>query len=112
MQTTEVITQQQVYFEREQYEEEEDHGQENGGAYEEEYYQDHEDGEEPLLYVDVNLGQNKTRIALYQRSNPQRVAEQFVREHGLDMNILENLTNLLTEQLTNALQGMEEEEAN
>ena len=67
MQTTEVITQQQVFFEREQYQEEVDYGQENGDAYEKEYYQDHEDGEEPLLYVDVNLGLNKTRIVPYQR---------------------------------------------
>lgn len=56
---------------------------------------DHDEGEEPLLYVDVNLGQDKTRIALYQRSNPDKVAAKFVEEHGLDSNILENLTNLL-----------------
>lgn len=58
---------------------------------------DHDDGEEPLLYVDVNLGSDKTRIALYQRSNPEKVAQKFVQEHGLDANILDNLTNLLSE---------------
>jgi hypothetical protein len=36
--------------------------------------EDHDHDEEPLLYVDVNLGKDKTRIALYQRSNPERVA--------------------------------------
>ena len=46
-----------------------------------------------MLYVDVNLGGNdKTRIALYQNSNPERVARKFVRELGLDETILENLT--------------------
>lgn len=63
-----------------------------------------------MLYVDVNLGSDKTRIALYQRSNPEKVAQRFVQEHGLDMNILANLTNLLSEQLASALQGIEEEE--
>lgn len=68
-------------------------------------------GEEPLLYVDVNLGQeDKTRIALYGRSNPERVARRFVKEHGLDDNILENLTNLLKEQLASALTNINEEE--
>jgi hypothetical protein len=58
----------------------------------------------------VNLGQDKTRIALYQRSNPEKVARKFVREHGLDQNILENLTNLLKEQLASALTNINEEE--
>jgi hypothetical protein len=71
---------------------------------------DHEEGEEPLLYVDVNLGSTKTRIALYQKSDPERVAIKFVQEHGLDRNILDNLTNLLREQLATALHGIDEEE--
>ena len=58
----------------------------------------------------MNLGQDKTRIALYQRSNPEKVARKFVREHGLDQNILENLTNLLKEQLASALTNINEEE--
>ncbi|CDW73762.1 UNKNOWN [Stylonychia lemnae] len=73
--------------------------------------QDHEHGEEPLLYVDVNLGKEKTRIALYQRSNPELVAQRFLVEHGLDSNILDNLTNLLREQLQNALTNIDEEDA-
>jgi hypothetical protein len=40
---------------------------------------------EPLLYVDVNFGGNeKTRIALYEKSNPEKVAKKFVKKHGLD----------------------------
>jgi hypothetical protein len=48
--------------------------------------------------VDVNLGEGaKTRIALFENSNPDKVARRFVRENNLDSNILENLTNLLKE---------------
>ncbi len=64
---------------------------------------DHDEGEEPLLYVDVNLGHEKERIALYERSKPEQVARKFVREKGLDENILENLVNMLQEQMANAL---------
>lgn len=40
---------------------------------------------EPLLYVDVNFGGNdKTRIALFEKSNPEKVARKFVKQHGLD----------------------------
>ena len=60
--------------------------------------------------MDVNLGNAKTRIALYEKSNPEQVALKFVREHGLDDNILENLTNLLKEQLQKALTNIDEEE--
>ncbi len=71
---------------------------------------DHLENEEPLLYVDVNLGQEKTRIALYERSNPEKVAKKFVKKQGLDDKILENLTNLLKEQLASALTNINEEE--
>lgn len=40
---------------------------------------------EPLLYVDVNFGgSDKTRIALFEKSNPEKVARKFVKKHGLD----------------------------
>lgn len=75
------------------------------------YEEDHQEGEEPLLFVDVNLGmQEKTRIALYEKSNPEKVAKKFVKENGLDKNILENLTNLLKEQMASALTNINEEE--
>jgi len=60
--------------------------------------------------VDVNLGQDKTRIALFEKSNPEKVAKRFVKQHGLDNNILENLTNLLKEQMASALTNINEEE--
>lgn len=58
----------------------------------------------------MNLGTDKTRIALYERSDPVKVAKRFVKSHGLDDNILENLINLLKEQLASALTNIEEEE--
>jgi len=42
-----------------------------------------EDGE-PLLYVDVNFGNEKTRIALFEKSDPEKVAKDFVEKHRLD----------------------------
>ena len=76
------------------------------GASEEEKFEG-----EPLLYVDVNFGGNeKTRIALYEKSNPEKVAKDFVKKHGLDSQIMQNLTNLLKEQLASALTNIDEEE--
>ena len=68
-----------------------------------------EDGE-PLLYVDVNFGNEKTRIALFEKSDPEKVAKDFVEKHRLDAQIMKNLTNLLREQLAKALSNIEEEE--
>lgn len=60
----------------------------------------------------MNLGETngKTRIALYQKSNPEKVARRFVSQNGLDEHILENLISLLKEQLQNALTNIYEEE--
>lgn len=66
---------------------------------------------EPLLYVDVNFGTNeKTRIALYEKSDPEKVAKKFVKKHGLDSQIQTNLVALLKEQLASALTNIEEEQ--
>ena len=71
---------------------------------EEEQKKEEEESEEerfegdPLLYVDVNFGtEEKTRIALYEKSNPVKVAKRFVKEHGLDSTIMDNLVALLKE---------------
>jgi hypothetical protein len=58
----------------------------------------------------VNLGTDKTRIALYQNSNPEVIAKKFAQTHGLDQTITTNLTNLLKEQLASALTNIDEEE--
>lgn len=66
--------------------------------------------EEPLLYVDVNLGTGKSpatqRIALYANSNPNKVAKAFAKANNIDNNIRENLASLLREQLESALPGV------
>lgn len=37
----------------------------------------------PLLYVDVNLGANRTeRIVVYEGDESEELAERFVQEHG------------------------------
>lgn len=43
----------------------------DGGAYSDESI---DESQEPLLYVDVNLGSTKTRIALFEKSKPEKVA--------------------------------------
>jgi hypothetical protein len=70
---------------------------------------DEAQGREPLLFVDVNLGQTKTRIALYEKSKPERVAAKFVRDNNLDVQVQESLTTLLRQQLHNALANIDEE---
>lgn len=39
-----------------------------------------------MVFVDVNFGasQEKTRIALFANSDPEKVARRFVRKHNLD----------------------------
>ena len=51
---------------------------------------------DPLLYVDINFGGNdKRRIALYEKSNPERVATLFVEANGLDKIVIGNLAAML-----------------
>lgn len=39
----------------------------------------------PLLYVDVNLGANRTeRIVVFEGDESEELAERFVQEHGND----------------------------
>lgn len=73
---------------------------------------DHDKGEEALLFVDVNFGEDKTRIALYEKSQPEVVARKFAKLHGLDSNLAQNLVDLLREQMNAALQNEEEDEEN
>ena len=38
----------------------------------------------PLLYVDVNLGANRTeRIVVFEGDESEELAERFVQEHGI-----------------------------
>lgn len=64
---------------------------------------EHAEGEEAMLYVDVNLGESKTRIALYSNSNPEQIAQKFAQSYNLDADLANNLTQMLRQQMENAL---------
>ncbi len=49
------------------------------------------------MYVDVNLGQDSQRIALYEDTVPRDAARKFANEHQLDTDALDNLTLMLEE---------------
>ena len=49
-----------------------------------------------LLYVDVNLGPNKSeRIIVYEGDTAEALAESFSKSHGLDENMKSKLAQLL-----------------
>ena len=63
-----------------------------------------------LLYVDVNLGPNKSeRIIVYEGDTAGELAQQFAEKHGLDEGMKEKLTHLLDNQIGGLLEKIEEE---
>ena len=48
-----------------------------------------------MMYVDVNLGANKTRIAMYENSNPELIAQKFAQHYKLDAALADSLTEML-----------------
>lgn len=51
---------------------------------------------EPMLYVDVNLGNNGTqRIVVYEGDTAESLAEKFSLEHDIDENMKSKLTTML-----------------
>ncbi len=66
---------------------------------------------EPMLYVDVNLGNSGTqRIVVFEGDTAEGLAEKFAQEHNLDENMKEKLTQLLQNQIANVLEKIEEEQ--
>jgi hypothetical protein len=64
--------------------------EDNSGAVED------EDGEQPLLFVDVNLGPNdQRRIVVFEGDDPRQLAEQFCLDNDLDSETLDKLEQLL-----------------
>ena len=52
--------------------------------------------EQPLLFVDVNLGPNdQRRIVVFEGDEPRHLAEQFCIENDLDSETLDKLEQLL-----------------
>ena len=51
---------------------------------------------EPMLYVDVNLGNSGTqRIVVYEGETAEGLAEKFAKEWNLDLQMQERLTQML-----------------
>lgn len=84
-----------------------------------ELYDDQEDTEEeqsadgqlPLLFVDVNLGQNQMqRIILHEGEDPIEVAKQFARDNNLDVNMENKLIELLNQQAKGVLSKIDEDD--
>ena len=77
--------------------------------------------EHPLLFVDVNLGPEKSeRIVVYENDTAEQLAEQFADKHGkrhaagyflidLDTPMKEKLTELLETQISGVLTKIDEE---
>ena len=66
---------------------------------------------EPMLYVDVNLGNSGTqRIVVYEGDTAEGLAEKFSQEYNLDEGMKEKLTQLLQNQIAGVLEKIEEEQ--
>ena len=69
-----------------------------------------EDGPNPLLFVDVNLGPGRAeRIVVYEGDTAEQLAEEFTTKHGLDENLKEKLVKLLENQIASLLARIDEE---
>lgn len=73
--------------------------------------EDESEEEQPLLYVDVNLGpEGNQRIVMYEGDDPNDVARKFADQYDLDQEMEERLQSLLKEQIQNVLGKIEEGE--
>lgn len=68
---------------------------------------------EPLLYVDVNLGQGVPvqRIVVYEGDTADGLADKFCKEYSLNEEMKEKLTQLLKQQMSGVLEKIDEEQA-
>ena len=70
-----------------------------------------EDEEQPLLFVDVNLGPNdQRRIVVFEGDEPRQLAEQFCLDNDLDSETLDKLEQLLEQQIAAVLTKIDENE--
>ena len=68
---------------------------------------------EPLLYVDVNLGNTGTqRIVVYDGETAEKLAEDFAKKWNLDSAMQIRLTDMLQQQISGVLEKIEEEHSN
>lgn len=68
---------------------------------------------EPMLYVDVNLGNSGTqRIVVFEGDTAEGLAEKFSVEYNLDESMKEKLTLMLQQQIAGVLEKIEEVQSN
>ena len=69
-----------------------------------------EDGAEPLLFVDVNLGDVQERITVMEGDTAESLTKEFGDRHNLDQNMRVKLRALLQQQIDGILEKIEEED--
>ena len=69
-----------------------------------------DDGPEPLLFVDVNLGDVSERITVMEGDTADSLTEEFGKKHNLDENMKVKLRTMLQQQIDGILEKIEEEE--
>jgi hypothetical protein len=66
--------------------------------------------ESPLLFVDVNLGPERTeRIIVYDGDTAHQLAERFSKEHNLNPMMKQKLVELLNMEISGILERIDEE---
>ena len=70
-----------------------------------------ESDDNPLLFVDVNLGPDRAeRIVVYDGDTAEGLAEQFSQKHNLSANMHGKLVQLLQNEISGLLARIDEEE--
>ena len=69
-----------------------------------------EEGPEPLLFVDVNLGNVSERITVMKGDTAESLTEEFSRKHDLDVNMQHKLKQMLQQQIDGILEKIDEED--
>lgn len=65
---------------------------------------------EPMLYVDVNLGNSGTqRIVVFEGDTAEGLAEKFSQEHDIDETMKNKLILMLQQQIAGVLEKIDEE---
>lgn len=65
---------------------------------------------EPMLYVDVNLGNSGTqRIVVFEGDTAEGLAEKFSQEHDIDETMKNKLIQMLQTQIAGVLEKIDEE---
>ena len=78
---------------------------------EEEESDEEDDGVQPLLFVDINLGgDEQERIVVFEGDTAPELAKQFCLEHNLDEETQEKLQELLEQQMAGVLPKIDEDE--